>query len=97
MKAKRNKAKHPAGFRYANKDAWLSTVTDMLNTGETYGGIAKTLGVGHSTVCRFVWANGLASIETHRNTTRAAILKGQVEPEVMHYQAIEVKRKGVQS
>lgn len=75
MRAKRNKAKHPAGFRYANKDAWLPMVEAMLAQGATYGAIAKTLGVGHSTVCRFCWERGLASIELHRNSARAAILK----------------------
>lgn len=80
VRAKRNKAKHPAGFRYANKEAWLPMVKEMLDKGATYGAIGKVLGVGHSTVCRYVWANGLASIELHRNTARAAILKGSTGP-----------------
>lgn len=93
MKAKRtSKASHPAGFRYDKRD-WLHTVEGMLARGATYGEIAKVLGVGHSTVCRYCWQRGLASVSVHRNTTRAAILKtAKITPEVMHYQSIQVTK-----
>ena len=98
MKAKRiNVSPNPNrhGFRYS-REGWETTIKPMLDNGATYHQIAQHLGVSHTTVTRFVWSQGWSTPDLHRHSVRASILKGQVEPEVMHYQAIEVKRKGEQ-
>jgi transposase len=81
MKAKRINVvpnPNPHGFRYS-RDGWEAVIKPMLDGGATYHQIAQRLGVSHTTVTRFVWAQGWATPDLHRNTVRASIRKG-VQP-----------------
>jgi len=81
MKAKRTNTKpdaSPHGFRYS-REGWEATIKPMLDAGATYHQIALHLGVSHTTVTRFVWAQGWASPDLHRHSVRASIRNG-VQP-----------------
>ena len=78
MKAKRsntNPAATPHGFRYS-REGWEAIIKPMLDGGATYHQIAQHLGVSHTTVTRFVWAQGWATPDLHRHSVRTQILKG---------------------
>lgn len=83
MKAKRTgKGKLPQGYRY-DKANWRQVIEPMLAEGLLYRQIASKLGVGVTTVARFVHDAGLLIPGEHRTVTRLRSLK-ELQPMTKH-------------